>query len=206
MHIHTRVCVYIYIYIWPEFFLGGYETTPETGQVSYRFHTPIKNRAVSYPVSYPVEAVWFHTRFHTWFHTSRVTKALRPMESQGARKGICPTPAQRTPVRFHTGFIPVSYPVSYPSRPDQALPRFGSYAGRRFHTPVSYPGLAACGFIPWFHTGFIPPVSYPGFIPVSYRFHTVPKKRAVSYPLNKFWAICALPWSLSANIFRCRCP
>ena len=38
------------------------------------------------------------------------------------------------------GFIPVSYPVSYP----------------RFHTPVSYPG-----FIPLFGTL----VSYPGFIP-----------------------------------------
>ena len=155
-----------------------YETTPETGQVSYRFHTPIKNRAVSYPVSYPVEAVWFHTRFHTWFHTSRITKALRPMESQGARKGICPTPAQRTPVRFHTGFIPVSYPVSYPSRPDQApspiwllrrppvsYPGFIPWArGVRFHTPVSY-RFHTPGFTPRFHTGFIPPVSHPGFIP-----------------------------------------
>ena len=114
-------------------------------------------RGVSYPVSNPVEAVWFHTRFHTWFHTSRVTKALRPMESQGARKGICPTPAQRTPVRFHTGFIPGFIPE--PSRPS------------------SFPDLAltpAAGFISRFHTlGSRRAVSYPGFIPVSYSwFHT----------------------------------
>ena len=42
--------------------------------------------------------------------------------------------AQRTPVRFHIGSIPVSRPVSYPGRPDQALPRVASYAGFRFHT------------------------------------------------------------------------
>ena len=85
--------------------------------------------------------------------------------SQGPRKYICQMPAQRTPVRFHTGFIP----VSYPSRPDQALPVLALMPAAGFIPPVSYSGLAACGFIPRFHTGFIPPVSYPGFIPVSYR-------------------------------------
>ena len=163
--------------------------SPKTGQVSYRFHTPIKNRLVSYPVSYPVEAVWFHTRFHTWFHTSRVTKALGPMESQGARKDICPIPAQRTPVRFHTGFIPGFIPEpSRPSpspiwllcRPPFSHPGFIPWArGVRFHTLVSY-RFHTPGFIPRFHTGFIP---------VPYRYHTVPKKRAASYPLNKCWAI-----------------
>ena len=144
MYVCMYVCMYIYAH--GPVFKELYETTPETGQVSYRFHTPIKNRAVSYPVSYPVEAVWFHTRFHTWFHTSRVTKALRPMESQGPRNDVCSVPAQRTPVRFHTGFIPK------PSRPSS------SPIWLLCRPPVSYPG-----FIPWtrgarfhtFHTGFI---------------------------------------------------
>eukprot|EP00972_Heterocapsa_arctica_P114510 16442763-Heterocapsa_arctica.AAC.1 len=61
-------------------------------------------------------------------------------------------------------------PVSYPEHT----------SGFRFHTPVSYPQHTS-GFMPvsyllhtWFrycvpylrfHTGFIPVISYPGFIP-----------------------------------------
>ena len=154
-------------------FLGGYETTPETGQVSYRFHTPHQKQTgfipgfiprrgslVSYPVSYLVS------------YLSR-NKGVEAHGEPRRQERYLPNSCPEKPA---CGFIPVSYRfhTRFHTRAVQTklLPRFGSYAGRRFHIPVSYLGLAACGFIPRSHTGFIPPVSYPGFIPVSYRFHT----------------------------------
>ena len=89
-----------------------------------------------------------------------VKKALgdprRPQEAPAAE-----LPNSSPEASYPCDFMPVSYPASYLSRLAHRPIRFGSYDGRRCHTPVSYPGLAACGFIPL--------VSYPGFIPVPCR-------------------------------------
>ena len=145
-----------------------------------RFHTDFipssKDKLVSYPVSYPVNAVWFHTRCHT----SRITKALKPMESQRPSKDICTIPAQRALVWFHTGFIsgfipepcrPNPSPIWLLCRPPVSHHGLIPWArGVRFQTPVSYQ-FHTRGFIPIF-TGFIPYPEAAGFIPPKIRPRT----------------------------------
>ena len=124
------------------------------------FHTgfiPRRGSPVSYPVSYLVSYL---------SHNKGVEAHGEPRRHERYLPNSCP---EKPPC----GFIPVSYRfhTRFHTRAVQTklLPRFGSYAGRRFHIPVSYLGLAACGFRPRFHTpGFIPRF-HTGFIPVSYR-------------------------------------
>ena len=169
-------------------FFGGMKPPPK----QYRFHTPHQKQTgfipgfiprrgslVSYPFSYLVSYL---------SRNKGIEAHGEPRRQERYLPNSCPENPCAVSYRFHTVFIPGFIPEpSRPSlspiwllcRPPFSYPGFIPWArGARFHTLVSY-RFHTPGFIPRFHTGFIP---------VSYRFHTVPKKRAVSYPLNEFWA------------------
>ena len=119
-----------------------------------------------------------HTQFHTRFilvsyrfHTSSchchpINAAAIALQAVTTKKQIVWV------IRwFHTGFIPVSYPVSYRFHTGFILPRAiaiqcscHSFLGCDGKVTNSV-GDALVSY--WLHTG-----SIPGFMPVSYQFHT----------------------------------
>ena len=169
IHIHLHIYIHTNIHIWPSS-VEGYETTPRnrTGftPASYPHQkqtgfipgfVPRRGSLVSYPVSYLVSYL---------SRNKSVEAHGEPRPQEKYLPNSCPENPRAVSYRFHTRL----HTRSVQTKP---FPNLALMPAAGFIHPVSYSGPAACGFMPRFHTGFIPPVSYPGCIPVSCpRFQT----------------------------------